>query len=58
MTHRLVIVALGVIPANFVYQALAGSHWDVAIDRSWFQATALFIAWLSLRIASQEDRDS
>lgn len=33
---------------NFFYQGVLADapNWKLAIERSWFQATALFVAWL------------
>lgn len=45
-----VLVTLASLAAgNFVFQGVFADapNWMVAIDRSWFQATALFVAWLT-----------
>jgi hypothetical protein len=41
-------VGIGVVIANFLYQALGAHDWSVAIDRSWFQVCAIFAVWLTL----------
>ena len=34
------LIALGLGLANFAYQWLTGHNWAVAMERTWFQATA------------------
>lgn len=38
-------LALMLALANFLYQYLTGQRWDVAMERTYFQAIALAIAW-------------
>jgi hypothetical protein len=37
----LLAILIGMIAANFLYQAVIGQHWDSAFERSWFQAIAI-----------------
>lgn len=37
---------IGLVAANFLYQAFAGHDWHIAFDRSFFQTVALAIAAL------------
>jgi len=32
--------AIGLAVGNFIWQAFTGRHWDIAIERSWFQGFA------------------
>ena len=32
--------------SNFVFQYFTERDWEAAFDRTWFQGTALFLAWL------------
>lgn len=38
-----VVVGACLLLVNFGWQAFTGQHWNVAADRSFFQAAALFI---------------
>ena len=53
---------LGAVVANFLWQAVGGHDWSLAIDRSWFQVCALGAAWLTtalrLRALSSTQRES
>jgi hypothetical protein len=43
------VPAISVVSANFLYQALrAVPDWSLAIERSWFQATALIAVGIAL----------
>ena len=43
--------AVSLMLGNLVYQMLSGHHnWGQAVDRSGFQAAALFVVWLQPRI--------
>lgn len=35
-------VFTGLVLANFAYQLVGDNNWPVAVERSWFQGTALF----------------
>ena len=35
-----IFVGTGLAVANFAWQALGGQHWDIALERSWFQLIA------------------
>jgi len=37
-------VFVGLVAANFIYQAFTGHLWQVALDRSFFQGVALLAA--------------
>jgi hypothetical protein len=50
MSKRLLMMACGLTAANYLYQAMTGHDWPVALDRSFFQAAALFFVWLALRL--------
>ncbi len=50
----LVGAAIGSTLANFVYQYFTFQLWSVALERSWFEVVALFIAWLLLRANAQK----
>lgn len=42
--------ALGILTvANFGYQAMTHHEWAVAVERSWFQAIAIFVCWWIVR---------
>jgi hypothetical protein len=42
--RTVVVVSIGLAAANFIYAAVTGQKWDVALDRSAFQAMALIVA--------------
>jgi len=37
---------IGLIIGNFLYQQFNNKEWDVAIERAYFQFTALFSVWI------------
>lgn len=40
------LLAVTLATSNFLYQAATRQDWNAALERSWFQAIALFIfAW-------------
>lgn len=39
-------VLAGLVAGNFSYQAVGARRWDVAIERSFFQVTAVLFFWL------------
>ena len=45
-------IAISVVltAANFSYQAINDQLWSIATERSYFQTSALLIAWLCLAI--------
>lgn len=47
--NRLISLAVTLTVANFIYQLATQQQWLVATERSYFQAGALFIAWLNMR---------
>jgi hypothetical protein len=48
MNYILVAVALSV--GNFAFQIFGNGDWLLAAERSYFQAFALFMLWLGLRL--------
>lgn len=47
-TFTVATTVIGICAANFIYQAAFADapNYSVAIERSWFQAVALCIAWI------------
>lgn len=45
LRHAILLV-LGLCVGHFIYQAMAAHRWDVAVERSFFQAAAIYLAWL------------
>lgn len=43
---RLFGICFGLVVANFIYQSVNSQDWALAVDRSYFQAAALFCVWL------------
>lgn len=39
---RAIFAATALAAGNFIYQALNGKNWGVALERSWFQTIACF----------------
>lgn len=50
MSARLATLAIVLTVANFGYQLATQQQWMVACERSYFQAAALLIAWLNLKV--------
>lgn len=51
MTVRLLAVAVSLGASNFIYQAvMASPNWAAAFERTFFQATALLVAWVVLAV--------
>lgn len=50
LLRKLVILALCLTLGNFLYELIPGQHhWVAAVEHSFFQAWALFAAWLVLK---------
>jgi hypothetical protein len=45
-----IVVGFSLTATNFLYQTFTSHDYAVALDRSWFQVTALFAAWLVTRL--------
>lgn len=51
MIIRLLTVAIALGAANFIYQAvMQAPDWSAAFERTFFQATALLVAWIVLSV--------
>lgn len=50
MTIAIIAVGLGLVIGNYVYQAFGAQEYIVAAERSFFQVTALFAAWLTISL--------
>ena len=46
---------VGLAAANFVYQAITDCDWNTAVERTWFQGTAILVAWLLNRCVSNDN---
>ncbi len=50
---KLMLTVIALVIANFIYQWLFSQDWVVAIERSYFQVSAILIAYLSLKVFSK-----
>jgi hypothetical protein len=53
MIFKFILLAVSLSAANLIYQAVGAHNWAIASERSFFQATAVFITWLSLWLDGQ-----
>ncbi len=44
-----IAVAIGLTVGNFIYQAAASQDYRLALERSFFQTSALLILWIAER---------
>lgn len=47
MAAKLIMTAVAMTDANFIFQQMTGQNWGVALERSFFQMIALFAVWLA-----------
>jgi hypothetical protein len=57
ITFVLIVQAITLTASNYGFQAVMGGLWDVALERSAFQAAALFCAWFAVRGATRIPRE-
>lgn len=49
MTRRLLIMAISLTIANYFCAAVGLTNWASAMDRSFFQGTALLYVWVAMK---------
>lgn len=48
----LIFVLTGLTAGNFAYQAIGAGHYGEAIERSYFQAVALVVVYIYMRVSA------
>lgn len=51
MGVRTIVMILGFVLGNFIYQAMGHQDWGAASERSFFETVALGALWLSLTLS-------
>lgn len=54
---NIVGVGIGLIAANYIYQALGPGDYFVASERSFFQAIAIIGVWVSAALKAEQRKD-